>query len=215
MKDANSRRESIDKYLVDITGKIRNYTRSTEVWDRDELKQALKDITEESGMLGCLLGGKSTGKSLAIRDLIRTVNTPLSTQVIYVDLRLRIDILDGLVRELEILSGKENMVEGFIKRLFAAIETHIKIDESLSLSVNLERVYPKTSREEKLTVLLQGLNDISGDLPLTLIIDEANLAFRKSAAAKGGDGSVAYALETLVAYTKQLQAVSSPYISQY
>ena len=35
--------------------------------DRGELKGAIQDITAGSGQFVCLLGGKSTGKSLIIR----------------------------------------------------------------------------------------------------------------------------------------------------
>ena len=201
---------TIDEYLVDVTRKASNYTRSTEVWDRTEFKKALRDITERRGVLGCVLGGHSTGKSLVFRDLVRSINTPTSSQVIYVDLSLRINVLDGLLWELEGLRGQG--IKDYVETLLDVKRSGYKVDKDSSIRVNLHRLYPNASRAQKLSIVLQGISAVSAGRPITLIIDKADLAFRKGAALDDGDDHPLYALKTFVGYTKQLNAVSSPYI---
>ena len=199
---------TIDDYLVDVTRKASNYTRSTEVWDRTDLKKALNDITKGRGVLGCVLGGHSTGKSLVFRDLVRSINTPTSSQVIYVDLSLRINILDGLLWELELMRGKG--IKDYVQTLLDVKRSGYKVDKDSSIRVNLHRLYPNASRAQKLSIVLQGISAVSAGRPITLIIDKADLAFRKSAALEDGDDQPLYALKTFVGYTKQLNAVSAP-----
>jgi ABC-type Na+ transport system ATPase subunit NatA len=70
-----------------------------DVWDRDELKCAIQDITADSGQFVCLLGGKSTGKSLVIRyfERLNLKGCNMGT-VLVIDLRIEgSDILKGLM----------------------------------------------------------------------------------------------------------------------
>ena len=164
---------TIEDYLVDVTRKVDDFTTSTEVWDRTEFKQALNDITKGRGVLGCVLGGHSTGKSLVFRDLVSSINTATSSQVIYVDLSLHINILDGLLWELEGLRGK--VIKDYVETLLDVKGPEYKIDKYSSIAANLHRLYPNASRAQKLSIVLQGISAVSAGRPVTLIIDKANL----------------------------------------
>lgn len=79
-----------------ITTKATAYMKSEEVCDRIELKRSLDSIiSQDFGIFCCLLGGRSTGKSLVLRDLIRRHTT--SPSVLLIDLRDGYDIFTGLI----------------------------------------------------------------------------------------------------------------------
>ena len=76
---------NIDKYLENIEVTIDKFMENNSVWDRKELLSELDDITRKRGIFACLLGGKSTGKSLVLRKFSEQEEN--NRKVIYVDMR--------------------------------------------------------------------------------------------------------------------------------
>jgi hypothetical protein len=68
-----------------------------EIWDRDDLKDFLERVFAQDNQFVCFLGGKTTGKTLVIRN---SEMTRMGT-VFVVNLRRDSDILKGLLKGLE------------------------------------------------------------------------------------------------------------------
>ena len=151
-----------------------------EVWDREELKRAIQDIIADCGKFVCLLGGKSTGKSLVLEYLEkRNMGT-----VFIVDLRVRDkDILKALLTVLE--TRRDYYVN--LDNQTPTIEAVLKAGEVFASVVGKGAAYGQflttvtafmkmNSAKKTLEVLIDGLIKVEGE-KVTIIIDEANVAF--------------------------------------
>jgi hypothetical protein len=151
-----------------------------EVWDREELKGAIQDIIADCGKFVCLLGGKSTGKSLVLEYLEkRNMGT-----VFIVDLRVRDkDILKALLTVLE--TRRDYYVN--LDNQTPTIEAVLKAGEVFASVVGKGAAYGQflttvtafmkmNSAKRTLEVLIDGLIKVEGE-KITIIIDEANVAF--------------------------------------
>jgi ABC-type transporter Mla maintaining outer membrane lipid asymmetry ATPase subunit MlaF len=87
---------SIDKYLKNIEMTVDKFMEKNSVWDRKELVGGLEDITRKKGTFARVLGGKSTGKSLVLREFSKQEEN--NKKVIYVNMR----------------SGYESITHGFL-----------------------------------------------------------------------------------------------------
>ena len=77
---------NIDKYLENIEEvTIDKFMENNSVWDRKDLFSELDDITRKRGTFACLLGGKSTGKSLVLREFSEQEES--NRKVLYVNMR--------------------------------------------------------------------------------------------------------------------------------
>ena len=173
-------------YISEILTKANLFMRSTSVCDRDELKSSLNDIVKKGrGELCCLLGGKSTGKSLVLSELMNQ-NTTLS--VVNVNLRKTKGILNGLISSLE--SGPSNFVEAVKGVFFKLISIKFPVlDSTITAGSSLDAIVApllatKKTDVEKLTFLLEevakGGTKNAGGCGLTVVIDEANKAFTET-----------------------------------
>ena len=118
---ANSTVE-VEAYIREISEKATAYMSTDAVWNRDELKDALSSIVDKGiGVFCCLLGGKSTGKSLVLSELMnQTAYTNRS--IVLIDLRDKDDILSGLISSLE--SSPSQYFEELKKFLFKAVQVN-------------------------------------------------------------------------------------------
>lgn len=57
--------------MLVVAGNARTFLKEQKVWNRKQLQGALDDLVKRRGQYVCLLGGKSTGKSLLLSDLAR------------------------------------------------------------------------------------------------------------------------------------------------
>ena len=69
MEDVCYHSEDADKYLEHVLSNITQFFMENEVWNRDELRASLERIVTGRGQFACLLGGRSTGKSLLLNEL--------------------------------------------------------------------------------------------------------------------------------------------------
>ena len=126
----------------------------------------------------CLLGGKSTGKTLVIRNFEKT---RMGT-VFVVNLRRHSDIFEGLLRVLEERVTRVDFLntEGTIKIVgeLGAIAAEIAGEkkEYERLVKFFKAISSNENATRSLEALIEELVKKSGD-KITLIIDEANIAF--------------------------------------
>jgi hypothetical protein len=69
--DASESSMAVDVYLTQATLKCDTYLRSSEVHDREEVRRVLLGVLQQEGQMALLMGGKSVGKSLLLRELAR------------------------------------------------------------------------------------------------------------------------------------------------
>jgi len=136
------------------------------VWDRYELVGKLQNLIQGRGQFLCLLGGKSTGKSLVFRDLMKRN----SNKVILVNLRKHRSILSGLLEEL----NKPTIFSEGIKIVIASADDLVKKKFGVKFSLNSILSEKPMEQVPLLRYFLEELIQ-KGNLT-TLIIDEANSA---------------------------------------
>ena len=159
-----------------------------EVWDREELKGALLQTIEGIGKFVCLLGGKSTGKTLVMKFLEkRILEESGMDSLIFVDLREEGD--DILKALLEVLKRRRNyykmkMSKGAkFPRFWSFFQFWRAVGSAAAIYVSKEKEYAAlvdivTFMIENKTVD-QPLSELLGRMKgkITIVIDEANLAF--------------------------------------
>ena len=150
----------------------------TEIWDRDDLQDALKFVFAQYSQLVCLLGGKSTGKSLVLRNLER-----LNKGTVFrVNLREGSDILKGLLKVLEerrnyyLYLESENTMNIAGKIASVAAEMTGKGVEYRRVLTVFDALLNNNNATKSLEGLIKELVKSRED-KITLIIDEANIAF--------------------------------------
>ena len=150
----------------------------TEIWDRDDLQDALKVVFAQCSQLVCLLGGKSTGKSLVLRNLER-----LNKGTVFrVNLREGSDILKALLKVLEerrnyyLYLESENTMNIAGKIASVAAEMTGKGVEYRRVLTVFDALLNNNNATKSLEGLIKELVKSRED-KITLIIDEANIAF--------------------------------------
>jgi hypothetical protein len=165
--------------LTEIIQKADAFMRNQdEIWDRDDLKDSLESVVAQDNQFVCLLGGKSTGKTLVIRNFEKT---RMGT-VFVVNLRRDSDILKGLLKVLEDRVTRVDFLntEGTIKTAgkLGAIAAEIagkKVEYERFVKF-CEALLSDKNATKSLGALIAELVKNKGD-KITLIIDEANIAF--------------------------------------
>ena len=143
-----------------------------EVWDRDELKGALLEITAGLGKFGCLLGGKSTGNSLVLRWL---KNNNMGT-VFVVDCRSTgHDIVRGLRAVLE---KRRDYYLDLEKQqpVTAALKDGQVVTGFLGKGKSYDEFLKAFHAKQSFSILFDEIIRVEGE-KITNIIDEANIAF--------------------------------------
>lgn len=149
-----------------------------EIWDRDDLKASLERVSTADNQFVCLLGGISTGKTLVMSNFEKT---RMGT-VFCVNLRRNSDILEGLLKVLNDRAAKVNYLgtEGAMetegKAGAAAAEIAVKTKEYEVLGKIFGAIISNKNATRSLQALLEELIEKTEDR-ITLIIDEANIAF--------------------------------------
>ena len=200
----------VDAYISEISEKATAYMSTDTVWNRDELKDALSSIVDKGiGVFCCLLGGKSTGKSLVLSELMKQ-NTTRS--IAYVNLRLTEGILNGFISSLESSPSKfVETIKAYFSKLVSVkvpvLGSTITAGSSLS-AILAPLLATKQTDMDKLSFLLEevakgGTKNAAG-CGLTVIIDEANEAFTESPDKEAASD----ALSVFTALTKEKRKVS-------
>lgn len=72
-KDAQALHMTTEDYLMTVKNRMKKFKRSRIVFDRDDIYRVITSFLEEEGFY-LVLGGKSVGKSLVLRDIQKLVN---------------------------------------------------------------------------------------------------------------------------------------------
>lgn len=206
LKDIDNDETKFDEYLSGIEEKINKFFEDETVWNRNMLKGTLKEICEHrKGIFTCLLGGKSTGKSLVLHDMEK--NYP--GNVFLVDLRKNPSILDGLLKVLYERNEKKyfDLFKAIIKFFDSATDIVGLNDVSTFLKVKDFANKKQLKLPELIDQLLLNVRGVA-----TIVIDEANIAFTLPAATdKKKMDEINEALALFTYLTKQKQKVSGLY----
>ena len=173
--ECESDQSRINEYLQKIFEQMNQFMKKNKVWDRSELIHGLNMATETAGCFACLLGGKSTGKSLVLGELSR--NNMMNRKVIYIDMREYSGITQGLV---DVLSKSkiaqfQNLSKEFVKNVLAIaklkVSDLVEIDVRALLGILLKDSDPNTALKTLIDDIVCGCPNEC----ITLVLDEANL----------------------------------------
>ena len=213
LRDAGGDVIKLDTNLKKIEKSAVAFMKLGQMWDRAELKSHLESIASSKGKFVCLLAGKSTGKSLILRNL----EQDHMEKVFVVNLRLHgPDILEGLRNVLqERKSYFSKSVEKMKSVVFPAVGAAMpSVGAAMPLGIGgvVSKVIEELLKDDDpatktLSVLVNGLIKGLGN-NVTLIIDEANIAFNiKETTKEEKVESTKAALELFTFLTKEAQKV--------
>ena len=187
-KECESDPDKIDKHLEDMETKMDEFLRKNKVWDRSELFLGLDGATRKKGNFTCLLGGKSTGKSLVLGEF--SGDTSPNKKVIYVDMRRGFpSITHGFIRVINENKKTFEIIWNTIASVFTELLQGTKIkgpakvpteggEIPFELEISFQNVLKETTKEpiEILEILLKKIvQDSPYYVVITLVVDEANL----------------------------------------
>ena len=166
MEETHGNDAECKKYLTEVIKKAKTFMENLdEVWDRDELRSAIHTILLDTGKFFCVLGGKSTGKTLVIKNMEK-----LNMDNVFVaDLRLKgSNILKGLEREkfYQDMEEKGSAVASYFDHARAFEKLHAILED---------RVFEGSVGQPLEVVINELLKHVDGIV--AVIIDEANLVF--------------------------------------
>lgn len=213
IEDVGGDESKFDEYLSDINVKRENFMKKKIVWNREKFKAILNDIveSESGGTFACLLGGRSTGKSLVLHDIEKNH----LDKIFIVNLRENPNILLGLVDVLK--QRKDPKYDKFIKLFIKTLTwTFLKAaaDKAGVKSALEASMKDWDDANEVIPTLQQLILKLLETVPgvITIVIDEANIAFTLSSTAdeqKRKEALEALALFTTL--TKESERVSDLY----
>ena len=94
---------NIEEYLNSIKFSAKDFIMKDEVYDREEILHSIRTLIRDSGNFVCLLGGKSTGKSLIFKHFEDPRNHEKHLSLINIDMRSyaeKRNILEALLKSL-------------------------------------------------------------------------------------------------------------------
>lgn len=207
LDDVGGDESKFDEYLSEIMAKKKDFMNKKIVWNRDALKETLEAIVEneEGGTFACLLGGKSSGKSLVLYDM----EGRKANKMFLVDLRDNPNIFTGL---LDVLQNRkdskyEDLYAEMMPSIFDAFAMKIGIKSNTGKSSFRSLYDLEKGRLTLQNLLYRMLDKIPG--VFTIVIDEANIAFTLSGTANEQQRKEAMeALEIFTKLTKQTKKAS-------
>lgn len=165
---------NIDEYLESILDKLDIFMGKNKVFDRAELIDGLENASETTGNFVCLLGGKSTGKSLVLKEFAQEEKS--NKNVFYVDMRIGYSsITYGFISVIK-MSKNARLKELILTLLKTALASKVKLlGDHFELDFN--SFLDLVSKEPDPTIVLESLlNGMAGESKvITLVVDEANL----------------------------------------
>ena len=201
LRDAGGDVIKLDTNLKKIEKSAVAFMKLGQMWDRAELKSHLESIVSSEGKFVCLLAGKSTGKSLILRNL----EQDHMEKVFVVNLRLHgPDILLGLRN---VLQERKSYFSKSVEKMKGVVVPAVGAAMPLVSKVIEELLKDDDPATKTLSVLVNGLIKGLGN-NVTLIIDEANIAFNiKETTKEEKVESTKAALELFTFLTKEAQKV--------
>ena len=206
LRDAGGDVIKLDTNLKKIEKSAVAFMKLGQMWDRAELKSHLESIVSSEGKFACLLAGKSTGKSLILRNL----EQDHMEKVFVVNLRVHgPDILEGLRN---VLQERKSYFSKSVEKMKGVVVPAVGAAMPFGIGGVVSKVIEELLKDDDpatktLSVLVNGLIKGLGN-NVTLIIDEANIAFTITDITENADiKSTKAALELFTFLTKEAQKV--------
>ncbi len=192
-----SKDSSIDEYLSRLSDNKLAWLEKNSFYDRELILQSIKSVIANKGQFVCLLGGKSTGKTLLFDHLTQPENNFKHNSVIHLNMRdfPQGDILKALLARLlnsrtERTYSKlsDAATAATLDKLYQVFSVYlsaqgIPLPENLQVTEILNLLREKNITDsDAIMDLLSRLSVAFGNI--TAVIDEANLALTP----KLGDG---------------------------
>jgi hypothetical protein len=199
----------INNRLEEIENDMDTFMEKNKVWDRKNLLQGLEDVARKRGNFVCLLGGKSTGKSLVLRKFSEQEEVK-NRKVIYVNMRAGYaSITYGFLT----VVNKSNYakLKGIMFAFAQDITSKLKVAPGIEFDFKIFQNYVKTTEKSPHELLDDLLNEMMVQLPeeaITLVIDEANIPLTIND--KTSEENIQEVKKTLALFTrltKELQKV--------
>ena len=189
---------------------MNQFMKKNKIWDRSELIDGLNMATETAGNFVCLLGGKSTGKSLVLKKF--SLEKKKNRNIFYIDMRTGYpSITYGFLSVIK-KSNNAKVIE-FLLNLFKSLVAKVKMSQYIEIDFNAFLDIVKTEKDPT-SILESLLDDITDNLysgeVITLVVDEANIPLTindNTSEAKIEQVEASLALFTRL--TKQKQKVSA------
>ena len=177
--DAAALGEPVAAHLARAAARCEQFLDSGEVHDRDELRRALLGALQSKGQFALLLGGKSVGKSLLLRELARTDfkgTDGVPRHVVLINAReCGTDLVSGLRRALA-AAVKEGALGGALQGLSSCtVKDRARNSSTIQLLKHALGVLQQAQCTAALLDALLGAAAAQGGY-LCLIIDEGSLA---------------------------------------
>jgi Cdc6-like AAA superfamily ATPase len=179
-----SNHSNFESYINFLEGNKRTWMRNNSFFDRELILKSVNSIINNEGQFICLLGGKSTGKTLLWDHLTNAKNNEKHLSVIHLNMRTfgDADILKALLTYLEKTKTERvtqfvlETVSSFFTNTIDSVKNYIlqRNDFKTADLLNLLRTH-HINDSEVLKELLRRLSLMFGNI--TVVIDEANLAF--------------------------------------
>ena len=174
-RECESDQSRIDEYLENMESNMDAFMEKNTVWDRKELLRGLDDIARKKGNFVCLLGGKSTGKSLVLKEF--SLEKKKNSKVFCIDMRSGYpSITYGFLSVIK-KSNNAKVIE-FLLNLFKSLVAKVKMSQYIEIDFNAFLDIVKTEKDPT-SILESLLDDITDNLysgeVITLVVDEANI----------------------------------------
>lgn len=166
--------EKLDKNLKNMLQKATVFMESDQLWNRNQLVLGLEDIISKKGNFVCLVGGKSTGKSLVGKKM----KERFQEKVFIANLRDDPSILSCLFKELREyhLKYKSTPFGNAILKTVGGMLLQLSPLKNIIAPDDFKSIFDAV--QEQPSALSTLLNDMATNLGgITVIVDEANLAF--------------------------------------
>jgi hypothetical protein len=164
----------LDKNLKNMLQKATVFMESDQLWNRNQLVLGLEDIISKKGNFVCLVGGKSTGKSLVVKKM----KERFQEKVFIANLRDDPSILSCLFKELleYHLKYKSTPFGNAILKTVGGMLLQLSPVKKITAPDDFKSIFDAV--QEQPSALSTLLNDMATNLGgITVIVDEANLAF--------------------------------------
>ena len=197
-----------DQNLTEIIKKATTFVESKELWNREEIKSELDTILNGKSNFVCFLAGKSTGKSLIVKNF----QNQYKEKVFVVNLRQNLNMLEALI---DTLRKNESEISIALKKFMIDSSTNVveKITFETIKAEHLRSLVNYSSESTEQNAFSKLVNQLISKLGvITLIIDEANLALNISDRTSMSDILVAkQALALFTTLTKEERKVFDKY----
>lgn len=226
----------IKEYLLALKRNVSHWMDKNEFYDRELIVESVRNSFSSKGQFVCLLGGKSTGKTLLFNHLSKEENNEQNLSLIHLDMRTfgDADILKALLTYLQntktekvtqvvfktIFSFISNKIDSLRNGVLVQLVNAMKEYKDIDIPHDIIELFKDLKTSDLLHLLKSNdineaevIEDLLGRLSLafgniTLVIDEANRSLTPKFDDANRSKKAEQDLEVLTSLSKQSKHVS-------